>query len=344
MSNTSTLSINLLLEQVYLEGQVHMMYENILGENTNVDPESKSMVKRVIDDMKLNADFMMTFGLGISAFVGPVSELLHNKGLNISKYDVTLLVMTAFYILLTKSKEDIDKLFSMVKEHKLESEIKPVVKFINGTISVFKVVGKKVGLTITTLMDVLSFTFMSVPVLNLLKDLAAEKGFSIDNFQQLFVGLTLSAGSYLLKNILQKKGLKESEDLEWAQDVVKPFNTKTVKLDENSLYNTLRSVFEGTRFTVHREVLPDFIIYEINDRTGGTYVDFHSEAFTIKNLRYEIIDGIKITKKSEAENIMREYIELYETLKPILFNDKPYTKESKPDKSKTKKAPKKGTS
>ena len=206
MSNISTLSLNLLLEQVYLEGQVHMMYENILNEeNNDVDEQSKSMVKKVIEDLKLNADFMMTFGVGISAFVGPVSELLQNKGIHVTQYDVTLLVMVSFYILLTKSKEDIDILMAKVKEHKVDGELKHVIKFINGTVGLFKVIGKKVGITITSLVDVLAFTFMSVPVLNMLKSLASEKGFSIDNVEQLFVGLALSAGSYLLKNILKKK-------------------------------------------------------------------------------------------------------------------------------------------
>ena len=103
----STLSINLLVEQVFLEGQVHMMYENILTENTEVDSKSKSIVKKVAEDIKINADFMFTFGVGISAFVGPVNELLKNKGVNITEYDVTLLLITAFYILLSKSKKEI---------------------------------------------------------------------------------------------------------------------------------------------------------------------------------------------------------------------------------------------
>lgn len=205
MNGVSTLSINLLLEQVYLEGQVHMMYENIMKNNNMLESESKSMVKKVISDMKLNADFMMTFGLGIGAFAGPVYELLHNKNINVTEYDVTLLVMTAFYILLTNSKEDISKLMTKLKEQNLDKEVKGVVRFISESMGLFKVIGKKMGVTITTLTDVLAFTFMSVPVLGLLKDLAAQKGFSIDNVEQLIMGVTLSAGSYLIKNIMQKK-------------------------------------------------------------------------------------------------------------------------------------------
>ena len=206
MNNISTLSINLLLEQVYLEGQVHMMYEEILRENDNIEnPESKSMVKKVLEDLKINADFMFTFGVGISGFAGPVKTLLENKGLNVSEYDVILLVITAFYILLTKSKDDIDTLMAKVKEHKLDSEIKHVIKFINGTVGIFKVIGNKVGVTITSLIDVLAFTFMSVPVLNTIKGLASEQGFTIDNVEQMLSGFLLSAGAYLVKNILKKK-------------------------------------------------------------------------------------------------------------------------------------------
>lgn len=206
MSNISTLSLNLLLEQVYLEGQVNQMYENILKEeNNSEDEKSKSMIKTVVNDLKINADFIFTFGVGISAFVGPVSELLKNKGVHITNYDVTLLVITAFYILLTKSREDVNILMAKVKERKIDGELKKVVKFINGTVGFFKTVGNKVGVTITSLIDILAFTFMSVPILNVVKDIAAEKGFNIDNVEQLFVGLTLSAGSYLIKNILKKK-------------------------------------------------------------------------------------------------------------------------------------------
>jgi len=206
MNNISTLSINLLLEQVYLEGQVHMMYEEILRENGNIEnSKSKSMVKQVLEDLKINSDFMFTFGVGISGFAGPVKTLLENKGLHVSEYDVILLVITAFYILLTKSKDDIDTLMAKIKEHKLDSEIKHVVKFINGTVGIFKVIGNKIGVAVTSLIDVLGFTFMSVPVLNTLKSLAAEQGFTIDNVEQMLTGFLLSAGTYLVKNILKKK-------------------------------------------------------------------------------------------------------------------------------------------
>lgn len=206
MNNISTLKINLLLEQVYLEGQVHMMYENILKEDDNIsESESKSLLKKVLEDLKINTDFIMTFGVSIVAFTKPVKELLANKGVNITEEEVLLLVVTAMFILLTKSRDDIDTLMRVVKEHKLEKEVKGVVKFINSTLSIFKIVGNKVGVTVTTLVDALAFTFLSVPIMNTITSLVSEQGFTMDNIQQMLSGLLLSAGSYLVKNILKKK-------------------------------------------------------------------------------------------------------------------------------------------
>jgi hypothetical protein len=96
------------------------MYENILlkEESGGTPREDSSLVKKVVQDFKLNTSFMMTYGVGISGFIGPVTTLLQNKSLNITEYDVTLLLIVAFYILLNGSKEEIDlykELFNLKK-------------------------------------------------------------------------------------------------------------------------------------------------------------------------------------------------------------------------------------
>jgi len=211
----SKLDLNLLVEQAHLEGQIHSMYESIVREDHK--PTVTNEFKKVKQDLKVNADFMMTYGVGISAFISPVNELLKNKSIHITEYDVTLLVIAAFYILLSKSKEDIEKLTVEIKKRGIFDVLKDVVKFITKSLGIFKVVGNKMGVVISSLTDVLTFTFMSGPVLNTIKDLAMDKGFSIDNIEQIFAGLTLSAGGYLLKNILKKR-LKEENELDWVHE------------------------------------------------------------------------------------------------------------------------------
>ena len=217
----SKLKMNLLFEQVLIESHVHTMYEEILREEDyKVNEEDKSIIKKVGEDLKLNTSLIFTYGVGMGAFIGPVSELLHNKGFNMSKQEVSLLIITSFYVLLSSSKEDITKLISIVKEKGLTEQFKSVDSFIKSLFDFFKVVAKKVGITVSGIVDVLAFTFISVPVLGMVKKLAAESGITPEDFKYMSAGLILSATSYLIKNVLKRR-LKESEDdFGWAKETL----------------------------------------------------------------------------------------------------------------------------
>ena len=320
MSNLSNLSLNLLVEQVYLEGRVHMMYESIIKEDSNVDNESKSIVKQVVSDMKLNADFMMTYGLGISAFVGPVMELLHNKNINVTKYDATLLIMTASYILLSKSKDDLSKLSDELKKRGIFNELKDVMKIINGSIGLFKTIGKKVGVTVTTLLDVLSFTFMSVPVLNVLKDIAAEKGFSVDNMNELVTGLALSAGSYGLKNLLGKKTMKESVDeFDWVDDV--PELTPCEQFIYDKLLQCKLVKFESPTWTYYVDNNDNILFMDnIDSGVSRPFLFTDHSKITIPF----IIKGCDITNKDGLDRICQKMVMM--THKRKIYGVDPYLK------------------
>lgn len=204
--NVSKISLNLLTEEVYLKGMVNNMFENIIKEQKEPSsPEEKHLVKKVVEDFKLNMGLLFTYSIGISGFVGPVMELLENQNIKVTSYDVTLIVMVVFYILLKGSNKDIEKMMSSLQEKKLDKQVKPVLNFISKSLTLFKVVGKKFGIAITTLTDILAFTFLSVPILGTLKDLAAEKGFNLNNIDALLTGVALSAGTYAIKNLMKRK-------------------------------------------------------------------------------------------------------------------------------------------
>ena len=198
------MSVNLLMEEVYLKGMVNKMYEKVLlREEQSVN--KNSLLKQVAEDFKLNANFIFSFGVGISGFIGPVKTLLENKGLNITEYDVTLIIITVCYILLTKSNEDIHVLMSELKKRRLDGEVKGVLNFMTKSLSLVKVVGKKVGVVVNNLLDVLAFTFLSLPIMDLIKDFADNKGFSINRVDDLLLGVSLSASTYAIKNLIKKK-------------------------------------------------------------------------------------------------------------------------------------------
>lgn len=204
--NLSKISLNLLVEEVYLQGMINNMYENILKEqNEPSEPKEKHLIKKVADDFKLNTDLLFTYSTGISGFVGPVITLLENKGIKITSYDATLLLIVAFYILLKGSNEEINLLRDELKKKNLDKEISGVLNFISKSLKLFKIIGKKIGVVITTMTDVLAFTFLSVPVMSMIKDFAADKGFNINRVEELLYGVGLSATAYAFKNLMKRK-------------------------------------------------------------------------------------------------------------------------------------------
>ena len=208
MSNISKSSLNLLMEEVYLKGKLNSLNKDIINENfkMGINP----VLKEVMSQLKANFNFIMTYGVGISGFIGPVKSLLQNKGLQVTDYDVTLLIIVAIYILLSKPKEEIDEVVEKLKESGLEKEISPVLNFISKTVSFFKIFGAKFGYAINSLLDILSFTFLSAPVLDFIKNVTLEKNFNINNVQELLAGVLLAISSHGLKSLINKKITKEN--------------------------------------------------------------------------------------------------------------------------------------
>jgi hypothetical protein len=206
----NNLNLNLLTEQVYLTGQVNRIFENILKEDEQVDPQDNSIIKKVLGDLGIGSGFIFQFGTGIGAFMRPVTELLNGNGVSMSQEEVALLIITAFAIMLTNSSVEIGKLTQAVKDKNLGVHLGSVTKFILSVKKLMGIIGEKIGRTVHTLSDVLGFTFMLVPAMNVLKELINTYGVGMDGIGQLFGGLTMAAGSYgikaILDKILKKKG------------------------------------------------------------------------------------------------------------------------------------------
>tara|TARA_R110002020_G_scaffold457765_2_gene674811 strand:- start:295 stop:912 length:618 start_codon:yes stop_codon:yes gene_type:complete len=198
------LNLNLLNEQVYITSQVNRIYENMLKEEDNVNPEDISVFKKVLKDMGISTGFIFHFGTGIGAFMRPVTELLQNQNISVSREEVALLVITSFSIMLTNSKEEITKLMTSVKEKGLEPYLNDVTKFIMSIKKIMSVIGEKVGKTVSTLSDVLGFTFMLAPAMEVITGLINNNNITFDSIGRLLGGLILAAGSYGVKNIIDK--------------------------------------------------------------------------------------------------------------------------------------------
>ena len=195
------LKINILMEEVYLSSQVNKIYENILKEE-EVDSKSVSIIKKVLKDLDLSSSFIFVFGTGIGAFMGPVTELLKNNGVTLSEYEIGLLLLTSFAVLIGHSMNEINILYEEVKRQGLFKYLKDVTNFVLNIKTLLITIGEKIGKTIHTLADVLGFTFMLVPSMNVIKELIMTNDVTSETLIQLLAGLGASAATYTVKSVV----------------------------------------------------------------------------------------------------------------------------------------------
>jgi hypothetical protein len=167
-----------------------------------MESKEKSIIRDIVDDLKLSNKFVFTFGTGIGAFLRPVKTLLEGSGLQMSDNEVILLIITAIAIILNESnaKEAIKK----VKEKGLIKHLKSVVDFIKNTSELINTFLKRIADASYGLADILGFTFLLVPSMKIINELIDGYGLSTDSYKQFAIGFFSAMGTYGVKSIIKK--------------------------------------------------------------------------------------------------------------------------------------------
>lgn len=206
MNKLSKIKLNLLMENLYLEGAVNKIYEESsqwsITESKENPSNIREMVKDIVDDLGLSTKFVTTFGTGIGAFMEPVTKLLEGSGVYLDKESIVLLIITAISFII--SDTDFNKLKEEVRNKGLLNHLKGVVTFVKGSTNIMKSVLNKVSSASYGLTDILGFTFILVPVMNVLSGLINDYGITSETVSQLLTGLTAGAATYGVKSVIKR--------------------------------------------------------------------------------------------------------------------------------------------
>jgi len=214
MKNISKIKLNLVKEKLYTEGLVNRLYEDIanygegdvevkvLMESILKEEKDKSIISDIVDDFKLAPKFLFTFGTGITAFYGPIQRLLEGSGISMSEYEIYLLIITAVATMINES--NIDALTQSLKEKGIYSSLQDVKEYITNSKKLINTVTKNVLGTTYSLSDVLGFTALLVPTMNLLSNIINDYGIISKTLTVMLKGVILSASVYGIKNIIKK--------------------------------------------------------------------------------------------------------------------------------------------
>jgi hypothetical protein len=214
MKNISKIKLNLVTEKLYVEGIVNKLYEDIanygegnvkantLMESILKEENNKSIISDIVDDFKLAPKFIFTFGTGIGAFYGPVQKLLEGSGIVMSEYEIYLLIITAIATLINESDSSV--LINVLKEKGLYSSLKNVTEYIKSSKKVMNSVTKNVLGTTYSLSDILGFTALLVPTMNLMSDIINDYGVTSNTLGVMLKGIILATSVYGIKSIIKK--------------------------------------------------------------------------------------------------------------------------------------------
>lgn len=178
-------------------------YHGLVMDKPRIKEEKgKSIISDIVDDFKLAPKFLFTFGTGITAFYEPISNLLNNSGFVMSEYQIYLLIITAIASIIGES--DTEGLVNEIKEEGLFSAFETVKDFILKTEKLLKEITKKTLGAGYVISDILAFTSLLVPVMNILNDTINNYGISKNSLTGLFKGIILATITYSVKSIINR--------------------------------------------------------------------------------------------------------------------------------------------
>ena len=167
------------------ERLLNSLHEEYLHEFMKKDPnEGKSLIRRVGDQFGIDLSFMFTYGAGITALVGPTSELIAGEFPNLNEIQIVALTIAAVGVIVFGNKEGIKKLVKTLKEEGLGKALSKVLSFVSSFESLAENVLGTAGMSVRGLSKIMGFAFI-VPVISTLSEIMLNMGGSIDQVEDI---------------------------------------------------------------------------------------------------------------------------------------------------------------
>jgi len=199
--------------------------DNFILENKKYESWNK-IQNKIIDDHKLNGYVFLTFGLTITSLYPMIETIILTLNLpKINTDDVVLLTIAVLTILLNESKDDVNKLLILIKERNLDNHFNKLKELFNNIFNIFKIIGSKLGKVIVQFSDMLAYTSIAVPFIQLIQEFTQMNGVdfieaikSIKNVDGKLISLAIGTSTISLKHIFINFISRFKEKLSWKRE------------------------------------------------------------------------------------------------------------------------------
>jgi len=204
--------------------------EDIINESDTAADNYKQVIDKIVKDLKLNGQLVLTFGAGMTALFPLMAKLVTNLKIEINIDTIALITLASVTIAYleehkeSKLRGQLEKdSKSMLEELKMRGVgngiIKKLVACIKSIGNIFKILFKHKRHVVNGIFDMLAYTSIAIPVLNAILYMVGKYDMNLEtlpsNFLSLGIGVTTIVAKHgitYLVNLLQKK-LKISKNV-----------------------------------------------------------------------------------------------------------------------------------
>jgi len=226
------------------------LHEDYLQEFMKSDPyDDKNLIKKVGEQFGMDLTFMFTYGAGITALVGPTSELLQGEFPNMNEVQMVSLIIAAVGVIVFGNKPEITKLVKSFKDEGLGKAFNKVLSFVSSFESLMENVLRTAGMTVRGLSKIMGFAFI-VPVISTLSEIMLNMGGSIDQVEDIVTRMLAYLGTITIgetfANILEKlkSKFKKNSSLE-EEFLMEHFKSKSGKKLDRSFPEEMFQKFKN---------------------------------------------------------------------------------------------------
>jgi len=177
-------------------------------EPSKKEDETKTMFQQTLKDMGIQLKFVGTFGFGISGMFGMVKDLLEGRYPSLSEGEIILIFLSALSYLSINLVNDMGQIKSEVEKRGLKDFLSKTVEALKDFENISLKIVEKAGFTVSSLAELLGYTFLLVPILDITNKLIVESGFDVVSLASYLKGAIVSVGIFYVRNVFNSLVLR----------------------------------------------------------------------------------------------------------------------------------------
>lgn len=188
-----------------------LVLESIGGNMKNIVKENYELVKKVLKttstQLKVDLQFLITWGASIGGMVGPINDFVQGKYPELNDLQLSLIltgVITTYYF---DNKDLMEKLYVKLKEEGIFETFLKVIKKSDELRDSFMEFIKSLGMTFHKVTNMMSYTFI-IPLLPLIHDMVSNSSVNEKQINEILIRLgsfsLVAVSGVLIKELILK--------------------------------------------------------------------------------------------------------------------------------------------